>query len=112
LQDSKLESCEEQILVIVRSNFKTVGVQDSFVILCANDRSLLVSGKEQQHSKLALLSSRSPVGAQDSNQLSTSWRSGYKESGNEQSIHKKLITGYPIWNPARSKISLIETPFY
>jgi hypothetical protein len=36
-------------------------------ILCANDRSLLVSGKEQQHSKLALLSSRSPH-----------WRSGFQ----------------------------------
>jgi hypothetical protein len=35
-----------------------------------------------------------PIGAQDSNQLSESWRSGFKESGNEQSIYKKLITGY------------------
>jgi hypothetical protein len=44
-----------QLIGILSANgrIKTVGVQDSNGILCANDRFLLVSGKEQQHSKLA-----------------------------------------------------------
>jgi hypothetical protein len=37
-----------------------------------------------------------PIGAQDSNQLSENWHPGNKESGNEQSIYKKLVTGYQI----------------
>jgi hypothetical protein len=47
-----------QLIGILSANgrIKTVGVQDTNGILCANDRFLLVSGKEQQHSKLALLS--------------------------------------------------------
>jgi hypothetical protein len=38
----------------------------------------------------------SPIGAQDSNQLSENWRPENMESGNEQSIYKKLITGFQI----------------
>jgi hypothetical protein len=90
------ESIVGQLIGILSANgrIKTVGVQDSNGILSANDRSLLVSGKEQQHSKLALLSGRS-----------SHWRFripinclniGAQESGNEQSIYKKLLTGFQI----------------
>jgi hypothetical protein len=58
---------------IINYSALTDGVQDSNGILCANDRSLLVSGKEQQHSNLAVHSGRS-----------SHWRSGF------QSIVRKL----------------------
>jgi hypothetical protein len=37
-----------------------------------------------------------PIGAQDSNPLSENWRPGNQESGNEQSIYKKLLTAFQI----------------
>jgi hypothetical protein len=37
-----------------------------------------------------------PIGVQDSNQLSDDWRPGNLESGNEQSIYMKLLTGFQI----------------
>jgi hypothetical protein len=42
-----------------------------------------------------------PIGAQDSNQLPENWRPGNKESGNEQSIYKKLLTGFPASGPKK-----------
>jgi hypothetical protein len=53
----------------------------------------------------------SPIGAQDSNQLSENWRPGNKESGNEQSIYKKLLTGFQIGILQRAKSVYLRPRF-
>jgi hypothetical protein len=48
----------------------------------------LVSGAEPSHSERAV---GTPVGAQDTNQSSEDWRSGYQDSSNELSIYIELM---------------------
>jgi hypothetical protein len=58
----------------------------------------LVSGAELSHSERGV---GAPIGAQDTDQPSEEWRSGYQDSGNELS---KYI--------ATSKVNLNENLFY
>jgi hypothetical protein len=55
----------------------------------------VVSGKRCREG-LAGPGNPAPIGAQDSNQLSDNWRPGNQESGNENSMYMKLLTGFQI----------------
>jgi hypothetical protein len=52
---------------------------------------LLVSSAKQSLSESAV---GAPIGAQDTNQSSEDWRSGYQDSENEISMHIAHISGY------------------
>jgi hypothetical protein len=54
---------------------------------------LLVSGAVQVHLECAV---GVPIGAQETNQYSEDWRSGYQDSSNKLSIYIALIPGYQI----------------
>jgi hypothetical protein len=88
-----------------------VGVQDSYGILSANERSPLFSCKEQQHTYHAILSGRS-----------SHWRSGFQsnarqlapgnsESGNERSLYMKLLAGFQIGILQRAKSVQLKPSF-